>query len=107
MDPKSHNRTIPLKYNSIDDAIDAAASDLSRNYIQKGLTTIPQIGYEYSPPRDKSGKPVPNDPKGTNKGWPSDVQQIYTEMGGTRTDFGPQQEEPINPSDPIFHWPEH
>src|SRR6266436_1319641 len=87
MDPKNPKQF--QKFNSIPDAIDATASDLSRNYLQKGLTTIPQIGAVYSPVR-VGGKPVANDPKGTNKGWPGDVQKLYTQMGGTKTFFGPQ-----------------
>ena len=48
----------------------------------------------------------------TNAQWPSQVQQIYTKMGGTRTDFGPQQVGPDgyneqDTSNPMYHWPEN
>lgn len=88
MDPNSQNQTIPLKYNSLSEGIDAAASTLSRK-IEKGLSTIPQLASEYSPV-GLGGKPVPNDRRGTNKDWPGDVTQIYKSMGGDKARFGPQ-----------------
>jgi beta-N-acetylglucosaminidase len=93
MDPKSPGQKQFPKYPCIDDAIDATASNLSRNYLQKGLSTIAQIGAKYSEPGDA------NDPKHTNAQWPDQVQQIYAKMGGTRTDFGPQQDEPEDTDD--------
>jgi hypothetical protein len=83
MDPK-HPKQF-LKYDSISDGIDATASNLSRNYLQQGLTTIPQIGAKYSPVG------ASNDPNNTNAQWPGTVQKLYTQMGGTGTRFGPQQ----------------
>jgi beta-N-acetylglucosaminidase len=77
------------KFDSVEDSIDKGASNLSRNYLQQGLTTIPQIGAVYSPVRP-SGQRVSNDPRGTNKEWPDTVQKFYTQMGGTNTFFGPQ-----------------
>jgi hypothetical protein len=89
MVPSSPNQKQHQKFDSVDDSIDKAASNLSRNYLQKGLTTIPQIGAVYSPV-GIGGKAVANDPKDTNKDWPGGVQQIYTKMGGTKEFFGPQ-----------------
>jgi len=83
MDPKNPKKF--LNYDTISDAIDATASDLSRNYLQQGLTTIPQIGAKYAPPG------ASNDPKKTNAQWPGIVQKLYAQMGGTRTRFGPEQ----------------
>jgi hypothetical protein len=83
MDPKNPKQFI--KYNSIADGINATASNLSRNYLQKGLSTIPEIASKYSPPG------ASNDPNKTNVQWPSQVQQIYAAMGGIKTMFGPQQ----------------
>jgi Mannosyl-glycoprotein endo-beta-N-acetylglucosaminidase len=83
MDPKNPKQF--LKYDSISDGIDATASNLSRNYLQQGLTTIPQIGAKYSPPG------ASNDRNNTNAQWPGTVQKLYTQMGGTGTRFGPQQ----------------
>jgi Mannosyl-glycoprotein endo-beta-N-acetylglucosaminidase len=83
MDPKNPKQF--LKFDSISDGIDATASNLSRNYLQQGLTTIPQIGAKYSPVG------ASNDPNNTNAQWPGTVQKLYTQMGGTGTRFGPQQ----------------
>jgi hypothetical protein len=83
MDPKNPKQF--QKFASIPDAIDATASNLSRNYLQQGLTTIPQIGAKYSPVG------ASNDPNNTNAQWPGIVQKLYTQMGGTGTRFGPQQ----------------
>jgi beta-N-acetylglucosaminidase len=77
------------KFDSVEDSIDAGASNLSRNYLQKGLTTIPQIGAKYSPVK-VGGGPVANDLRDTNKEWPDTVQKLYTQMGGTNKFFGPQ-----------------
>lgn len=83
MDPKNPNQ--PLRYNSIPEAIDATAKDLSKNYLEQGLSTIPQIAAKYAPVGAK------NDPKNTNKEWPGLVQKLYKQMGGTKEFFGPQQ----------------
>ena len=77
------------KFNSVEDSINAGASNLSRNYLQKGLTTIPQIAAVYSPVKP-DGSPVKNDPHGTNKEWPGTIQQLYSKMGGDNKFFGPQ-----------------
>jgi hypothetical protein len=76
-------------YDSIDDSIDDAARNISKNYLQKDLTTIPQIGAVYSPVK-ASGQSVKNDRYKTNQTWPDEVQQMYTQMGGTNKFFGPQ-----------------
>jgi hypothetical protein len=83
MDPKNPKQF--LKYDSISDGIDATARNLSENYLKQGFTTIPQIGAKYSPVG------ASNDPNNTNAQWPGTVQKLYTQMGGTRTTFGPQQ----------------
>lgn len=83
MDPKNPKQF--QRFGSISEAINATAKDLSENYLQQGLSTIAQIGAKYSPPGAK------NDPKGTNAQWPSQVQKLYSSMGGTKTTFGPQQ----------------
>jgi beta-N-acetylglucosaminidase len=84
-DPKNFQR-----FESIPDAIDATARDLSENYLKQGLGTIAQIGAKYSPPTDEKGRRTANDVYGTNAQWPSQVQQIYQKMGGNRIQFGPQ-----------------
>lgn len=82
MDPKNPKQF--QRFDSIHDAIDATASNLSKNYLQQGLSTIPEIAAKYSPPG------AANDLRGTNKEWPSQVEQIYRKMGGTQERFGPQ-----------------
>jgi len=72
-----------LRYDSIPDSINDAARNLSQNYLQQGLTTIPAIGARYSPVG------ASNDQNKTNAQWPSQVAQIYKQLGGTRTDFSP------------------
>jgi hypothetical protein len=73
------------KFNSIPDSINATAKDLAENYLKRGLSTIPEIAAQYAPPG------AANDPNDTNAQWPGIVQKLYTQMGGTRTRFGPQQ----------------
>lgn len=51
-------------------AIDTVASDLGRNYIGKGLRTLPQIGQRYSPPN-------------INPNWLPNVSSFYGQLGGT------------------------
>jgi hypothetical protein len=89
MVPSSPDQKQHQKFASVDDSIDAGAKILSNNYLQKGLTTIPQIAAVYSPVRP-DGTPVANDREGTNWQWPGSVQKIYSKMGGENKFFGPQ-----------------
>jgi hypothetical protein len=70
MAPSSPDQKQHQKFASVDESIDAAASNLSRNYLQKDLTTIPQIAAVYSPV-GIDGKPVPNDREGTSPSFPT------------------------------------
>jgi beta-N-acetylglucosaminidase len=81
MDPKSPNQTGFLKYDSVQEGIDAMASNLRRNYINQGLTTIPQIASVYSPVKPGGGHVV-NDPYDTNRTWPMSVAQVQKKFGG-------------------------
>jgi beta-N-acetylglucosaminidase len=85
MDPNSKDQKQFIRYDSIPDAIEATARNLSQNYLQQGLSTIDQIASKYSPSDAK------NDPHGTNREWPGQVRQIYQKMGGTQEYFGPAQ----------------
>lgn len=76
MDPQSTDQKGFMKFNSIEDGLDAAASNIKRNYIDKGLTTPGTIGPIYAPPDAK------NDPYGTNKYWPVQVSMIQNKFGG-------------------------
>lgn len=50
-------------YNTLQESIDAMASNLRRNYLNQGLTTISQIGAKYAPVG------ASNDPTGLNNHW--------------------------------------
>jgi hypothetical protein len=76
MDPRSKDQKGFQKFDSIQEGLDAAASNLKRNYIDKGLTTPGTIGPIYAPPDAK------NDPYGTNKDWPIVVSQVQKKFGG-------------------------
>jgi hypothetical protein len=76
MDPKSTDSKGFMRFDSVQEGIDAMASNLKRNYIDKGLTTIPQIAAKYSPPG------AANDPNQTNAEWPSSVAMIQKRFGG-------------------------
>src|SRR5260370_42360445 len=81
MDSKSKNQSQFMRFDSIPDAINATAKDLSENYLTQGVSTIADIGAKYAPTDAK------NDPKHTNEQWPSQVSQIYRKMGGSRERF--------------------
>jgi hypothetical protein len=76
MDPRSPNARGFQKFENIDEGIEAMASNLRRNYIDKGLTNIPDIGRKYAPPG------AANDPNATNAEWPSAVMRNYAKLGG-------------------------
>lgn len=54
-------------YATMQDSIEAMASNLRRNYLNQGLTTITQIGNKYAPVG------ASNDPTGLNNHWVSGV----------------------------------
>lgn len=60
-----------MSFSSIEEGIDRMASNLKRNYIDKGLTTIPQIQKKYAP------NGAANDPNGLNNYWVSGVTKYY------------------------------
>lgn len=63
-------------YSSLDEGIDAMASNLYKNYISLGLFTIDQIGSKYAPIG------VENDPNNLNVHWVPNVSQVIAEFGG-------------------------
>jgi hypothetical protein len=72
-------------FGSIPESIDYMASNLKRNYIDQGLTTIPAIGAKYAPVG------AANDPNKTNAQWPGAVTKIYSQLGRTpQSTGGPQ-----------------
>lgn len=54
-------------YSTLQESIDAMASNLRRNYLNQGLTTISQIGAKYAPVG------ASNDPTGLNNHWVTGV----------------------------------
>ncbi|OMD92981.1 hypothetical protein BSK49_00940 [Paenibacillus odorifer] len=65
-----------MTFSSLEEGIDKMASNLKRNYIDKGLTTIPQIQKKYAP------NGAANDPTGLNSYWTSGVTKYYNMFAG-------------------------
>ena len=61
-----------MSFNSLQDGIDKMASNLKRNYIDQGLTTIPQIQRKYAPVGEG------NDPTNLNSNWVGGVSKYYS-----------------------------
>lgn len=60
-----------MTFSSIEEGIDKMASNLKRNYIDKGLTTIEAIQKKYAP------NGAANDPNGLNDYWVKGVTTYY------------------------------
>lgn len=60
-----------MSFGSIQEGIDKMASNLKRNYIDQGLTSIAQIQRKYAPVG------AANDPTNLNKNWISGVTKYY------------------------------
>ncbi|WP_256992667.1 glucosaminidase domain-containing protein [Paenibacillus sp. XY044] len=60
-----------MTFSSLQDGIDKMASNLKRNYIDKGLTTIEQIQKKYAPVG------ASNDPNNLNSNWINGVSKYY------------------------------
>lgn len=60
-----------MSFGSLEEGIDKMASNLKRNYIDKGLTTIEQIQKKYAPVG------AANDPTGLNNNWVNGVNKYY------------------------------
>lgn len=65
-----------MTFASLAEGIDKMASNLKRNYIDKGLTTIAQIQKKYAP------NGAANDPTGLNNYWVSGVTKYYNTLTG-------------------------
>lgn len=63
-----------IKYNSLEEGIEAFVKNLKTNYFDVGLNTIELIGSKYCPVGAK------NDPNGLNKNWIPGVTQMYNEL---------------------------
>lgn len=63
-----------LKYNTLDEGIEAYVSNLKRLYFDMGLDTLEEIQKKYCPIGAK------NDPNGLNKNWLGGVTKIYNSL---------------------------
>lgn len=63
-----------IKYDSLDDGINAFVSNLKYNYIDQGLDTIEKIQPKYCPIG------AANDPTGLNKNWLNGVNSKFNEL---------------------------
>lgn len=63
-------------YGSLEEGIDAMASNLYRLYISQGLYTIEEIGSKYAPIG------VANDPNNMNVHWVPNVSKMISQFGG-------------------------
>lgn len=68
-----------FSYPSLEEGIDAMASNLSRNYYAMGLVTIEDIGNKYAP------LGVANDPTNLNANWIPRITDFTNDMGGLVT----------------------
>lgn len=64
----------PRSFASVEDSIYFMARQLKRNYLDKGLRTVEQIGAKYAPIG------AGNDPRGLNKHWVSGVTRYLNEL---------------------------
>lgn len=65
-----------MTFNSLEEGIDKMASNLKRNYFDKGLTTIEAIQKKYAPVG------ASNDPTNLNSNWVNGVKKYYNMFGG-------------------------
>lgn len=64
----------PRAFASVEDSIYFMARQLKRNYLDKGLRTVEQIGAKYAPIGAE------NDPRGLNKNWVDGVNRYLNEL---------------------------
>lgn len=65
-----------IKYNTLDDGINAFVSNLKNNYFDIGLDTVEKIKNKYCPDN------ADNDPNGLNKNWTNGVYTMINELRG-------------------------
>ncbi|MDD3238390.1 MAG: glucosaminidase domain-containing protein, partial [Candidatus Gastranaerophilales bacterium] len=75
MDPSTGCSTLQ-EFSSLEDGLNAMASNLKKNYIDQGLTTPETIGPKYCPVG------AANDPTGLNSNWIPGVKKLYNEFLG-------------------------
>lgn len=63
-----------MTFSTLQEGIDKMASNLKRNYIDKGLTTIEQIQKKYAP------NGAENDPTNLNSHWTAGVTKYYKNL---------------------------
>lgn len=72
MDPKTNWSKLKV-FPSLESGIDYTVSNLKRNYLSKGLDTIPEIGSKYAPIG------AANDPNNQNVHWVPNVTKLYNQ----------------------------
>lgn len=77
MNPKTNWSTL-IRYNSLEQGLDATARTISRLMNKGGLKTIEQLGAVYAPIG------AANDPSNLNRHWAPSVKKFINEMGGYR-----------------------
>lgn len=65
-----------ITYSSWTAGFNAAAENIAKNYVGKGLKTITAIGGKWAPVG------ASNDPSNLNANWPKNVKKFYQEVGG-------------------------
>ncbi|MEK5439403.1 MULTISPECIES: glucosaminidase domain-containing protein [Paenibacillus] len=65
-----------MTFSSLEEGIDKMASNLKRNYFDKGLTSIEAIQKKYAPVG------ASNDPTNLNSNWVNGVKKYYKMFGG-------------------------
>jgi hypothetical protein len=79
MDRRTNFRT-QQRFSSMEQSFDAMARNLRRNYLDRGLRSISQIGRKYAPPRAN------NDPNNLNRHWVPNVTNLYQKLGTPAAD---------------------
>lgn len=72
-----------MTFDSWSEGIETVAKGLRENYLDRGLTTVAEIGAKYAPIG------AGNDPTNLNQYWQSGVGRIYAELGGSGLDSVP------------------
>jgi hypothetical protein len=67
-------RSVPMKFNSVDECIYSSAEHLAKNYVGKNLVTVSQVKSKFCPNGAK------NDPRGLNSGWTKGVLGLMSKI---------------------------
>jgi hypothetical protein len=82
-----HYRTLQ-QFGSLEQGLDAMARNLRRNYLDRGLRSIDQIGRKYAPIG------AANDPRGLNRHWVPRVSELHRRLSADTSTAGPAANAP-------------